>query len=69
MENLKKRVKQFWEDETCGIRYGQNRDKKTFYEQIANERYQLEPYIKSFANFGHLSRLKVLEVGVRGCGF
>ena len=47
MEITKRLVKEHWENETCGTRYGQSHDKKKFYDEIANARYRLEPNIKS----------------------
>ncbi|MBI2637974.1 class I SAM-dependent methyltransferase [Candidatus Peregrinibacteria bacterium] len=52
---LKQAVKTHWEDETCGIRYG---------EEIEQGRYELEPHIPSFAQFSKAKWKKVLEIGV-----
>lgn len=59
--DLKKSVKQHWEDETCGTRYG---------DEICEDRYKLEPYIHEFADFAGGKNKKVLEIGVgAGCDF
>ena len=59
--DLKKSVKQHWEDETCGTRYG---------DEICSDRYKLEPYIHPFADFASGKNKKVLEIGVgAGCDF
>lgn len=59
--DLKKSVKQHWEDETCGTRYG---------DEICANRYKLEPYIHEFADFAGGKNKKVLEIGVgAGCDF
>ena len=59
--DLKKSVKQHWEDETCGTRYG---------DEICTNRYKLEPYIHPFADFASGKNKKVLEIGVgAGCDF
>lgn len=48
-------VKAFWEAEACGERYGQDQDRV---------RYELEPEILGFADFGSAAGKKVLEIGV-----
>jgi ubiquinone/menaquinone biosynthesis C-methylase UbiE len=51
----KSAVQDFWNSEACGERYGNQQDRM---------RYQLEPEILSFANFGSVQGLRVLEIGV-----
>lgn len=51
----KEEVKAFWEAEACGERYGAGHD---------HVRYQLEPQILPFADFGAAKGKKVLEVGI-----
>ena len=59
--DLKKFVKQHWENETCGTRYG---------DEICTNRYKLEPYIHPFADFASGKNKRVLEIGVgAGCDF
>jgi ubiquinone/menaquinone biosynthesis C-methylase UbiE len=48
-------VKQFWEEEACGERYGAAQDRR---------RYELEPEILHFADFSSAAGKRVLEVGV-----
>ena len=62
--NLKAEVKRHWENETCGTRYGDESDRKRYFEEISSARYTLEPYIKSFANFPSAEGKTVLEIGV-----
>ncbi len=62
--NLKSEVKQHWENETCGTRYGDESDRKLYFEEISSTRYVLEPYIKSFADFPGAAGKTVLEIGV-----
>jgi ubiquinone/menaquinone biosynthesis C-methylase UbiE len=61
---LKSEVKQHWENETCGTRYGDDADRKRYFEEISVARYKLEPYIKSFADFPGSEGKTVLEIGV-----
>lgn len=61
---LKSKVKEHWEDETCGTRYGRNPDRKLFFDEISAARYELEPYIPSFADFQSASGKKILEIGI-----
>lgn len=61
---LKVQVKDHWERETCGTRYGENQDRKTYFDQIATARYELEPYIPGFADFPSGRGRSILEIGV-----
>ncbi len=59
--DLKDEVQDFWNAEPCGSRYlGEAED----FEAHARTRYELEPYIPSFAQFASSQGLRVLEVGV-----
>lgn len=61
---LKSEVKGHWEREACGVRYGENLEGKSRFDQIAAARYALEPYISSFADFPGARDKTVLEIGV-----
>jgi ubiquinone/menaquinone biosynthesis C-methylase UbiE len=61
---LKSEVKGHWEREACGARYGEDLNGKSRLDQIAAARYELEPYIPSFANFPSAVDKTVLEIGV-----
>ena len=61
---LKARVKDHWEEETCGTRYGNESNREDYFEQISLTRYRLEPYLPSFADFKCASDRQVLEIGV-----
>ncbi len=52
---LKQEVRNFWDREACGERYGDDQDRL---------RYELEPEIAAFADFGSTAGLRVLEIGV-----
>ncbi len=63
-----KKVHDFWNSESCGERYayGDTQTKKFLNEKI--NRYKLEPYIETFANFPSFKNKDVLEIGVGfGC--
>lgn len=51
----KEDVKEFWDQEACGERYGAEQDRL---------RYELEPEIWSFADFDAAAGKRVLEIGV-----
>ncbi len=59
-----KDVFEFWNSESCGERYAIGDNNKDKFISESNERYRLEPYIKSFANFENFKGLDVLEIGV-----
>lgn len=58
-------VREYWEAESCGTGYA-DAPKFTaqFYKEVEDKRYQLEPFIKEFAQFSSWRGKKVLEVGV-----
>lgn len=66
VNEVKERVRQHWEAETAGIRYGEGVEPEGFYRSIEQQRYLLEPYIPSFAQFELYSGKRVLEIGVGG---
>ena len=61
---LKTEVKGHWEKETCGTRYSDEADRKSYFDEISASRYELEPYIPSFADFQSANGKTVLEIGV-----
>lgn len=61
---LKWRVKEHWEQEACGERYGDETNRRLFFETISEARYNLEPYIPTFADFPSAQGKTVLEIGV-----
>src|SRR5260370_2135360 len=60
--DLKGRVHDHWENETCGIRYGEAADRSAWLHQIAQTRYELEPYIPNFARFDESAGKSILEL-------
>jgi len=63
-ETLKWRVKQHWEQEACGERYGDESNRLRFFDSISKARYELEPYLAPFADFPCAEGKTVLEIGV-----
>ena len=65
MEESKAAVKVFWNEVSCGEElYLKGLNEIDAYNNQATIRYQLEPYILSFANFKDSKHKKVLEIGV-----
>lgn len=62
--SLKSRVRDHWEAEACGTRYGREADRRLYFQRISEARYALEPYIPSFADFPGAAGKSVLEIGV-----
>jgi ubiquinone/menaquinone biosynthesis C-methylase UbiE len=61
---LKASVREHWEADTCGTRYGSGADRLAWFREIARIRYELEPYIVTFARFPSAKGKTVLEIGV-----
>ncbi len=61
---LKTRVRNHWEQETCGTRYGEAADRLTWFRDIARKRKTLEPYIGPFARFDEAAGKCILEIGI-----
>ena len=63
-DDPKRRVKDHWEAETCGIRYGASDDRETYFDEIYSSRYGRTKYIREFAGFDKARGKRVLEIGV-----
>jgi SAM-dependent methyltransferase len=61
---LKQNVRHFWEQIPCGTRGVDANDRRRFFEQVERERYEWEPYIRSFAKFEEGKGRHLLELGV-----
>lgn len=62
---LKRRVRAFWQEESCGEVYAHGLDDiADQFEAQRKARYDLEPYIRPFADFERGRGKDVLEVGV-----
>ena len=58
-------MRRHWEEEPCGTSTAEAEPgTREFYAQVERERYRLEPYIDSFAEFDRWRGQRVLEVGV-----
>ena len=65
-ENLKERVRAFWQANPCGIKFADEElGTKRFFELVEAHRYETEWHIPGAADFVSASGLKVLEIG---CG-
>ena len=57
-------VKNFWDRASCGEVYSQGKDEREKYSSQAGTRYELEPYILTFAEFDLARGKDALEIGV-----
>lgn len=57
-------VRDFWNEASCGERLLLPSTDRAGFEQQARERYRLEPYIETFADFDRWSGQEMLEIGV-----
>jgi len=65
MRNEKNAVKDFWNENSCGeVLYLKGGDEIEAFKYQSSIRYELEPYILTFADFSSASNKKVLEIGV-----
>lgn len=65
MDNKKKLVKDFWNESSCGeVLYLKGEDEIEAFKLQTTVRYQLEPYIRTFADFTSARNKNVLEIGV-----
>lgn len=64
MDDLKKEVRDFWNEASCGERLLLEVSDKSGYLAQMGKRYSLEPFIESFARFDGARDLDVLEIGV-----
>lgn len=64
MDESKKRVHDFWNEASCGEQLYLNGSDESGYLAQMHKRYELEPFIESFARFGEARDLDVLEIGV-----
>ena len=63
-DQLKKQVKEHWEAETCGVRYGTSDYREAYFDEIYLSRYERTTYIRDFACFDRARGKRVLEIGV-----
>ena len=65
-QNLKERVREFWQANPCGVKFADAEPgTRRFYELVEAHRYATEWHIPSAADFAGARGLKVLEIG---CG-
>ena len=63
-DDLKARVREHWEREVCGTRYGQSEDVEEYFDEIYRSRYERTAYLREFACFDEARGRHVLEIGV-----
>ena len=65
-QQLKERVKDHWEGEICGTRYGAEfaADRRRYFDEIERTRYQQDYMLREFAQFETSRNQRVLEVGL-----
>lgn len=63
-QNLKAKVKDFWNEKSCGEVYAYGVSEQDYYESHRKARYDLEPYIFDFAKFHEGRHKDILEIGV-----
>jgi ubiquinone/menaquinone biosynthesis C-methylase UbiE len=64
-ETLKERVRAYWNAEPCGTSTtAAEPGTRQFFGDVERRRYELEPFIPGFADFGRWDGKRVLEVGV-----
>ncbi|MGH9522404.1 MAG: class I SAM-dependent methyltransferase [Terriglobales bacterium] len=63
---LKGRIKEHWEGEVCGSRYGSDYegDRRRYFDEIERTRYEQDYMLRDFAKFETARGKKVLEVGL-----
>ncbi|HNP83510.1 MAG TPA: class I SAM-dependent methyltransferase [Nitrospira sp.] len=64
MDDLKKEVRDFWNETSCGERLLLQASDKSSYLAQMRKRYELEPFIESFARFQETRDMAILEIGV-----
>ena len=65
-ENLKERVRSFWQAHPCGTKFTDAEvGSRAFFERIEEHRYRTEWHIPAAAGFAQARNLRVLEIG---CG-
>jgi len=62
---IKSEVRRFWETTPCGSGSATAPEgTRAYYTQVERHRYETEPFIHRFAEFGSTQDLQVLEIGV-----
>jgi ubiquinone/menaquinone biosynthesis C-methylase UbiE len=65
-EELKERVREYWDSHPCGTQFTQLVwGSREFFEEVERFRYETQPFMKKIAGFDQFAGKKLLEVG---CG-
>ena len=62
--DLKLKVRDFWDEKSCGEVYASGQSEKDYYDSHTKTRYELEPYILDFARFHEAQGKDILEIGI-----
>lgn len=63
--SLKEKIYVYWNKQSCGTEHtSQKKFSPSYFEQIEQHRYTIEPEVFSFAQFTRFHNKKILEVGV-----
>ena len=60
---LKEKVKEFWNERSCGEIYATGQSESVYYESQSKAIYELTPYLVDFAKFSEGKDKDVLEIG------
>ena len=62
---LTDQVRQYWDRQTCGTGITRAEpDTRAYFDEIERYRYEVEPYVRDFAQFSRWNGKRVLEIGV-----
>lgn len=65
VNHAKDTVREFWDSQPCGSSHTTSEEgSKSYFDEVEQARYQLEPFIPQFAEFERWEGKRVLEVGV-----
>lgn len=64
--NIEDKIRRYWNTQPCNIKHGQSElGTPTFFKEVSERRYRVEPHIAEFAGFHLWAGRRVLEIG---CG-
>jgi ubiquinone/menaquinone biosynthesis C-methylase UbiE len=62
--NLKEKVKDFWDEKSCGEVYASGQSIREYYESQSQAIFELTPYLADFAKYTEGQGKDVLEIGI-----
>lgn len=64
-EELKEKVREYWDENTCGTNFtNEEKYTKEYFDDIEQTRYEIHPEVFNFAQFSRFYGKKILEVGI-----